>query len=357
MMVGGAREVRQIFVGGIPMQQLTFVKPGVLEWWDVTAPHLEGPNEALVRPVAVATCDLDGPILRGEAPFTGPFAFGHEFVAEVVEVGADVLGVQPGQLVAVPFQISCGVCPNCRRGLTAVCTTVPDRAAAYGLGGSWGGALSDLVRVPYAEAMLLRVPTGIAPATVASSSDNLPDAWRSVGPPLQEQPGGPVLIIGGAGNGSIGLYAVAIARALGAERVDYLDQDQGRLELAVQLGAMVREGPPPRRLGHYPITVDASSDVAGLACALRSTAAGGVCTSTAIYFSLETPLPLLDIYSASEITFKTGRVQARPAMPAILQLVQEGRLHPELVTTAQASWENAIEALGHPVTKLVIVRT
>lgn len=92
------------------------------------------------------------------------------------------------------------------------------------------------------------------------------------------------MMVGGAGNGSIGLYAVAIARALGAERVDYLDQDQGRLELAVQTGAMVREGPPP--------------------------------PSTAIYFSLETPLPLLDIYSTSEITFKTGRVQARPAMPA-----------------------------------------
>src|ERR1051326_1567328 len=90
------------------MQQLTYVKPRVLEWWDVPAPSLEGPQEAIVRPVTVATCDLDGPIFRGESPFKGPFAFGHEFVADVVEVGADVATVQPGQRVIVPFQISCG---------------------------------------------------------------------------------------------------------------------------------------------------------------------------------------------------------------------------------------------------------
>lgn len=337
------------------MQQLTFVKPGVLEWWDVPAPNLEGPQEALVRPLAVATCDLDGPIFRGETPFTSPFAFGHEFVAEVVEVGSEVAVVRPGQRVVVPFQISCGVCANCRRGLTAVCASVP-RLAAYGMGGTWGGALSDLVRVPFADQMLVPVAEGIASATVASASDNIPDAWRAVGPPLRENPGAEVLVLGGAGNGSIGLYAAALAQALGAARVDYVDQNQSRLELAQKLGATVKEGPPPRRLGPYPITVDASGDVAGLACALRSTAPGGTCTSTAIYFAPETPIPLFHIYSVSEITYKTGRVQARPIIPAILHLVQEGRLHPELVTTAQASWEDAIEALGNPVTKLVIVR-
>jgi len=67
------------------MRQLTFIKPGMLEWWDVPEPKIEAPIQALVRPVAVASCDLDAPILRGEAPFRGPFAFGHEFVAEEVQ--------------------------------------------------------------------------------------------------------------------------------------------------------------------------------------------------------------------------------------------------------------------------------
>jgi alcohol dehydrogenase len=225
------------------------------------------------------------------------------------------------------------------------------------MGGAWGGALSDLVRVPFAEGMLVPVPEGIEPATVASASDNLPDAWRAVGPFLQEHPGAEVLIVGGAGNGSIGLYATAIALARGAARVDYFDQDQSRLELAQKLGATVKDGMPPRRSGPYPVTVDASGNVEGLASALRATAPGGTCTSTAIYFSPQTPIPLFHIYSVSEITFKTGRVQARPIIPAILDLVQEGRLRPELVTTARASWEEAIEALSNPVTKLVITRS
>jgi alcohol dehydrogenase len=223
-------------------------------------------------------------------------------------------------------------------------------------GGTWGGALSDLVRVPFADQMLVPVPDGIAPATVASASDSLPDAWRAVGPALQEHPGAEVLVVGGAGNGSIGLYAVAIAYALGASRVDYLDQDPERLGLAQQLGATVHARKPPRRLGSYRIAVDASGDVAGLSCALKSTAPGGICTSTAVYFAQETPIPLFAMYSASAITFKTGRIQARPIIPIILRLVHEGRLHPELVTTAQASWSEAIEALRSPVTKLVISR-
>jgi alcohol dehydrogenase len=204
--------------------------------------------------------------------------------------------------------------------------------------------------------MLVSVPEGIAPATIASASDNLPDAWRAVAPPLLQHPGADVLIVGGAGNGSIGLYAVAIAQVLGAARVDYYDQDRGRVELAQKLGATIKDGPLPRRFGPYPVTVDASGDVAGLACALRSTEPGGVCTSTSMYFGRETPIPFFDIYIASEITFKTGRVQARPIIPAILHLVQEGRLHPELVTTAHAPWSDAVEALGNPVTKLVISR-
>ena len=269
------------------MRQLTFIKPGLLEWWDVPTPQLERQGEALVLPVAVATCDLGGVIMRGQAPFTGPFAYGHEFVAQVIEVGSDVHSITPGQLVVVPFQIACGECAHCRLGLTANCTAVPNRSM-YGLGGNWGGALSDVVRVPFADQMLVAVPDGISPAVVASASDNLPYAWRTVGPYLAAMPGASVLIVGGGG-GSIGLYAVDIARALGASQVDYIDQNHSRLECAQTLGAHPLQGPPPYRLGPYPITVDASADPAGLACALRSTEPGGTCTSTGIYFAPETP--------------------------------------------------------------------
>src|SRR5437763_1699342 len=153
------------------MRQLTLTAVRKPEWTEVPEPELAGPGEALVRPLAVALCDLDQPIIRGDVPAQTPMALGHEGVAEVVAVGEDVGGVAVGDRVIVPFQISCGECEHCRRGLTATCTTTPHRAT-YGLGAlgghEWGGLLADLVRVPYADHMLVPVPDDIAPATVAS---------------------------------------------------------------------------------------------------------------------------------------------------------------------------------------------
>ncbi|MGZ5337695.1 MAG: dehydrogenase, partial [Solirubrobacterales bacterium] len=60
------------------MKQLTFVEPGKLEWREAAEPRLEGDGEAIVRPVALATCDLDAMIVRGRAPVEREFAFGHE---------------------------------------------------------------------------------------------------------------------------------------------------------------------------------------------------------------------------------------------------------------------------------------
>ena len=68
------------------MQELNFIEAGRLEWREVAEPRLEGDGEALVRPVAVATCDLDKILVRGLAPAEGPFPFGHEGVAEVLDV-------------------------------------------------------------------------------------------------------------------------------------------------------------------------------------------------------------------------------------------------------------------------------
>jgi alcohol dehydrogenase len=339
------------------MRQLTFIKPGLLEWWDVPEPTLQSAGEAIVRPLAVARCDLDVAIVAGKAPVAGPFPFGHEFVAEIVSLGDAVTGFHPGQLVVAPYHISCGRCPRCRRGLTATCLSAPPRAM-YGLGalgGEWGGALSDLVRVPFAEGMLVPVPDGVAPDTIASVGDNVSDGWRTVAPYLEEWPGASVLVVGG-GAWSIGVYAAAIACALGASRVDYVDTDVERLVLAKSVGASPIEGPPPDRLGPYPITVDASADRGGLACALRSVEPGGICTSVGIYFAQRTPVPLLDMYDG-DVTFKTGRANARAFMPKVLDLVRDGRLRPERITTRMAGWDDAAEALGDRSTKVVISRS
>jgi threonine dehydrogenase-like Zn-dependent dehydrogenase len=336
------------------MKQLTFVRPSELEWREVPEPKLRDDVEALARPVAVATCDLDLALVRGAAPAGREFAFGHEGVAEVVEVGDDVGTVAPGMLVSVPFQISCGQCRRCQRGETGNCESV-EFLSSYGLplGPDYGGLVSDLVRVPFADAMLVPVPEGIEPAAIASLSDNIPDAWRTVGPQLEAEPGSTVLICAGAG--SIALYAAAIAVVLGSERVDFAGGRPHERELAERLGANLVDEEFPKRLGPYPITVDASSDKRGLGCALRSTEADGICTSIGIYFEPETPVPLLEMYT-NGIRFHTGRVHARPAMEPLLELVRAGALRPELVTRETADWDDAAEAVAAHSGKLVISR-
>src|SRR5256885_5566840 len=100
------------------MRSLPLPEERAVEWRDVPEPRLQGPAEAIVRPLAVALCDLDRPIITGQAPVPPPVALGHECIAEVVEVGDDVSAVAPGERVVVPFQISCGRCERCRSGLT-----------------------------------------------------------------------------------------------------------------------------------------------------------------------------------------------------------------------------------------------
>jgi threonine dehydrogenase-like Zn-dependent dehydrogenase len=338
------------------MRQLTLVEPGRVEWIDAAEPSLEGPGEALVRPLAVALCDLDYPIVSGQFPLELPVPLGHEFVAEVVEVGDQVRAARPGDRVVVPFQISCGECDPCRRSQTGNCANVP-RLSMYGFGafgGNWGGGLSDLVRVPFADAMLVSLPEDVEPATVASASDNIPDGWRTVAPQLERRPGAEVLVVGG-GARSIALYAVDVAVALGAARVVYIDADESRLRLAETLGAEPVEGAPPHRTGPFPITVDASGTREGLATALRSTEPSGMCTSVSILTEPETPVPLLEMYT-NGVEFTGGRVMARPVIPPLLDLVAGGRIHPGRVTSRVVSWEEAPEAVVELERKLIITR-
>jgi threonine dehydrogenase-like Zn-dependent dehydrogenase len=344
-------------IGG-SMQHLALTAPGRAEWIEVDQPELTGAGDALVRPVAVATCDLDAGINAGQYPMPLPYLLGHEFVAEVVEVADDVRGVRPGDLVAVPFQISCGTCARCRRGATDICASVP-LGSAYGLGrigGDWGGAMCDRVRVPYADAMLMALPPGVAPHTVASL-DNLADGARTVLPHIERLDDDKRVLV--VGRQSVGLYATAVARAFGAE-VTYVDASASRLAVAEGLGATVvdrgeaLDRAAGRKLDRFPVTVSTDATEAGLQFALGRTDAGGVCTDTGIHLG-EVALPLLRMYTLGA-TFVTGRVAARAVLPAVLDRVAAGALDPSVVTKSVAAWADAPAAWSEHRGKLVLTR-
>ncbi|MEA2664135.1 MAG: hypothetical protein QOI11_1079 [Candidatus Eremiobacteraeota bacterium] len=340
------------------MQQLTLVAPRTFEWREVPEPVLGGELAALVAPLAVASCDLDPDIIHGRTGHGLPIAFGHEFVGEIVAVGGAVERFAPGDVVAVAFQISCGTCDACRRGHTASCRAVPP-LAAYGLGearGAWGGALSYLVRVPYADAMWVRFPAGLDPLAVASASDNIADGHRNVAAPLAARPGAPVLIVGGH-YGSIGLYTLDMALALGSEAVTYVDHDPDRLALARAAGATAldaADGYPAKIAGEFPITVNCGT-AEGLATAIRSTASNGVCTNTVIFWDNLHPLPLLEMY-LNPIALRTGRINSRAHLEHVIDLAAQGRIHPERFTDRVVPWHEAGEVLANPRHKTIIAR-
>ena len=261
------------------MRQLTLIEPHRLEWSDVDDPERQDARDALVRPLAVATCDLDAPIIAGRTPYEPPIAVGHECVAEVVE--APDGGPEPGTRVSVPFQISCGECERCRRGLTGNCESVPF-LSMYGFGsfgGDWGGFLSDLVRVPFSDHMLSPLPHGVSAEAAASVSDNIVDGWRLVAPGLEQWPGGEVLVAGGSP--SIGLYGVQVALALGAARVVYCDVEGERLRKAEELGAEVVDGYPARLKTSLP-RLSASASGASAHASTRSVTRSGRSLPSAI---------------------------------------------------------------------------
>jgi alcohol dehydrogenase len=340
------------------MEQLTFVSPGRIEFREVAAPRLEGAKEALVRPLAVSRCDLDYSFAAGKAPVQGPFAVGHECVAEVIEVGHGVTSVAPGNRVIVPFQISCGECARCRRGQTGSCAAVP-RLAAYGLaplsGTEYGGAISDVLEVPFADAMLVKLDARVDPVAAAALGDNAVDGFRAVRAALAAEPGASVLIAGG-GAPSVALYAVAAARALGAGEVVYVDPSAARGALAEKLGARVvtEKCTPGLRVGRFPFTVDATSREEGLRFCLASTDAYGTCLSVGVYFG-DVPMPLLEMYSRG-IRFETSRSDTRRDLPEALALAADGRFDLGAVAPTVVPWDDAPRAWLEPTTKLVVRR-
>jgi alcohol dehydrogenase len=339
------------------MRQLTCIGPRRIEWRDVPEPKLLGDDEALVRPLAVARCEIDPLLIATARPDAPPFALGHECVAEVVSLGDGVRGLEIGDRVVPSFQLSCGRCPPCGAGHTGNCAAYPV-LSDYGMqplsGIEYGGMLSDLLRVPHAESMLQPVPDGLDPVALASASDNVLDGYRTVAPHLATHPGADVLIVC-HGAPSIALYGAQTALALGAGRVDLASDRSDVLALAGKLGANPIETDFAQRQGRYPIVVDCGQRVEGLHYALASTAPEGICQSASFFAAPMTPVPLGRLYTLG-IQFFVGRAHAAALLPEVMPLIAQGRLHPEEITTRVVSWDEAPDAYLEDTIKLVIRR-
>ncbi len=216
-----------------------------------------------MRPVAVATCDLDSLIVSGLSPFQAPFPLGHECVAEVDR------GRRLGRLAR--RRASSSASPS--RSPVARCDGVSRRTHLQLRRGavhvhlrvrSGGGPVGWLPRPtwsrsPSPSTCSFRCRRGSSPPRWRAPRTTSATRGGRWGPRWPNIPGADVLVVGGAGPGSIGLYAAGLAVALGSGSVLYVDGDVARREIASRLGAQTL-AEKPKRVGPYPITVDASAD-------------------------------------------------------------------------------------------------
>ncbi len=323
------------------MRHAVFVEKGRVEWRETPAPVLQGPGEALVRPLVVGRCDLDVGYLSGVMPMPSGAPIGHEIIGEVVSVGEGVRSITPGTRVFVPAQISCGVCASCRRGATARCLSVPF-GASYGMGreGDFGGGLADLVRVPFADAMLSPLPEGADPVSLIGAADMAADAWRAVAPQLAAHPEAAVLVLGGM-PAVIGLYAAALAVALGASCVHYVDDDATRRDAATLYGAQARTDVEAGRT--YDIVVVARPFRADLQRAFSVVAPAGVVTSVAPTVDGGPDLDTRALYHRGA-TWIIGRPDCRHAHDGVLAAWASCGFCAGRMPTRRVVWDEAPEA-------------
>ncbi|MEV1128460.1 zinc-dependent alcohol dehydrogenase family protein [Agromyces sp. NPDC049794] len=218
------------------MKALVYKGPGEKSWEDVADPVIQHPTDVIVRMEATTICGTDLHILKGDvAAVTPGRVLGHEGIGVITEIGSGVTQLAVGDRVILACISACGLCSNCRQGLYSHCLS-PE--GAEGIGWIFGhlidGTQAELVRVPFAENSVYKVPEGVSDAEGILLSDILPTGFEIGVQYGQVKPGDVVAVIG---SGPVGLAAVMTSRLYGPSRVVAIDLDDARLARAREFGA------------------------------------------------------------------------------------------------------------------------
>jgi threonine dehydrogenase-like Zn-dependent dehydrogenase len=338
---------------------------------NVPDPELTKPTDAIVRITSTGICGSDLHLYEVLGAFIDEGdILGHEPMGIVEEVGSQVTGLKPGDRVVVPFNISCGHCFMCERGLQSQCETtqVTERgkgAALLGytkLYGQVPGGQAEYLRVPQAQYGPIKVPEGPPDERFVYLSDVVPTAWQAVDYANIPE-GGSVVVFG---LGPIGLMACRIARHRGAGKVIGIDLVPERLAKAAQSGAitydtrehkyigelirqvtdgrgadsvidavgMEAHGAPVGRLaqnlvGVLPNPVAAKiTEKAGvdrlsvLYAAIDSVRRGGTISLSGVYGGMLDPLPMMDLFD-KQIQLRMGQANVRRWLDDIMPLITD----------------------------------
>lgn len=336
---------------------------------EVPDPAIKEPTDAIVRITSSGICgsDLHLYSVLGMFMEQGDI-LGHEPMGIVEEVGSEVTNLRQGDRVVMPFNISCGRCFMCERGLFAQCETTQVReygkgAALFGYTKLYGhvpGGQAEYLRVPQAHFGPVKVPEGPPDERFLYLSDVLPTAWQAVA--WAEIPrDGSVAVLG---LGPIGQMAARIAKHQGAGRVFGIDLVPERLEMARRHGietvdlrehadvvghikemtegrgpdsvidavGMEAHGAPFARfaqqaVGLLPgraaerITERAGVDrLSALTTAIALVRRGGTLSLIGVYGGQADPLPMMDLFDKG-VQLRMGQAHVRRWVDDILPLV------------------------------------
>lgn len=341
-------------------------------------PRIEHPQDAIVRVTCAAICGSDLHLLHGLVPDTRIGAtFGHEIVGVIEEVGPQVRGMAIGDRIAVPFNISCGGCYFCERGLTACCeNTNPSSDVACGVygyshtTGGYAGGQAEYVRIPFADVGPMKIPDDMYDEEAVTLTDAFPTGYQ--GAEMCGIKGGETIVVLGAG--PVGLFAMKAAWLLGAGRVIAVDKVGYRLDFARRwanvetinfeevdlittikditqgrgadacidaVGCEAAGSGAQRALGVYG-KMEAGS-AAALNWCFHATRKGGTISVLGVYGP---PFNMVDFGTAMNKcqTIRTGQCSVKRYMPQLAEHIRQGRIDAKALITHKYPLERVSEA-------------
>jgi threonine dehydrogenase-like Zn-dependent dehydrogenase len=360
------------------MHALTYEGPHHVAIRKKPEPKIEHPQDGIVRVTVAGICGSDMHLLHGMMPDTRVGAIlGHETVGVVEELGPNAKGLQVGDRVALPFQIFCGGCFYCSRGLTSCCENTNAATDAgtgmYGYShtmGGYDGGQAEYVRVPFIGVDAEKLPDDVNDLDALPITDAYATGYQ--GAEMCELKGGETVLVLGAG--PIGLFASWSAWAMGAGRVIVVDHLDYRLKFAREwlgvetlnfkdhdlvtvvkgmtegrgadatveaVGCEAAGSPVHQALGVHG-KLEAGSAQA-LNFAFHATRKGGVISMVGGYGP---PWNAVDIgtFMNKAQRMNTGQVSVKRYMPRLLEHIQAGRIQPSKVFTHRLKLEEAPDA-------------
>lgn len=315
---------------------------GAVQVDTVPDPQLPGPDGAVIKVDAAAICGSDLHFYDGDLPSVDGLSIGHEAVGTVVEVGSAVRTVAVGDRVMVSCIASCGHCPGCWAGDPATCDS---GSTIFGFGAGLGGAQAELLAVPAADHLLLRLPDSVDDEAGLLLTDNLATGWTAARRG-DVSPGKTVLVLG---LGAVGLCAVRSALALGAARVLVFDPVAGRRSRAESFGGTPVDGDVTAAVldatggRGADVVIDAVATDRSLDSAFAAVRAGGTVSVVGVHDLNPYPMQvLIGVYRS--ITLRMSMAAVQSAWRETLPLIAAGKLDTTGVFTGRMPLDQAADA-------------